>query len=311
MFPLLFYESVSAYFTGRYHGTMSSISPKSLRLAWGRMSWLESGPEAHPSSAPTLVYLHGLGAGSFCWRVQLEAWAGRARNLALDLPGYGDSDLLPGRRASLSELGEAVAAWLGALRIERFRLIGSSWGGGVGLALAGAHPERIERLLLAAPLHPDFHPHWRQRLLMRPPWTRLAAGILRHGPRRLRYRALAEMWGDPRRMSAAIAREYAQALGRTGFGASAAYTRGWRGDLERVATRLPRLRRPVMLLWGDRDRVIPPASAAALAARLAASGLTPARVLLPGLGHLPFQEDPASFHAAVEPFLFSELQPPD
>ncbi|MGH9394705.1 MAG: alpha/beta fold hydrolase [Terriglobales bacterium] len=54
-----------------------------------------------------------------------------------------------------------------------------------------------------------------------------------------------------------------------------------------------------MLLWGERDPVVPAASAAALLQALPHARLE----ILPGLGHLPHAEDPAAFCAAVTRFL--------
>lgn len=277
----------------------------SLPLRHGRLSWLESCPASRPHSGapPVLIFLHGLAAGSFCWRAQLEAWGGWARCLAPDLPGYGGSDPLPGRSASLGELSAALFAWLEALGIGHYRIVGSSWGGSVAMWLAGERAANCERLLLIAPLHPDFIPCGRQRLLMRPLMARMAAGLLRHGPRSIRRQALEAMWGNRRRLQPEVAAAYAEALARTGFGAAAHLVRGWREDQTALAAAIGQLCAPAMLVWGGCDRVVPAESATALLARLPAG--TPLKIL-PGLGHLPFQEQPAAFQAAVEPFLFPD-----
>ncbi len=282
---------------------MNCIASRKLELAHAALSWEEGVPlsGAPGAEAPVIVFLHGLAGGGFCWRAQLQAWSGRARCLAPDLPGYGASTLPPSDSASLAALSASIIAWLDALGIARCRLAGSSWGGSIALWLAAASPARIERLLLVSPLHPDFSPDRRQRLLLHPPLARLAARLLQLGPRRLRRWALEEMYGDPRRLSAAVFAAYAGALAGPGFPrAAAAYVAPWRRDQAALRLLLPGLRLPIMLLWGDRDRVLPPAGAAPLLARLPpGAAFRP----LPGLGHLPYQECPAAFAAAAAPFL--------
>jgi pimeloyl-ACP methyl ester carboxylesterase len=68
-----------------------------------------------------------------------------------------------------------------------------------------------------------------------------------------------------------------------------------------LAKRLPYLQTPTLLIWGERDRLIPPAYARAFESRI-----RNARVeIIPDAGHLPMLEQPQAFDAAVEAFLQS------
>jgi pimeloyl-ACP methyl ester carboxylesterase len=64
---------------------------------------------------------------------------------------------------------------------------------------------------------------------------------------------------------------------------------------ERIAT----LKQPTLILWGDRDRLIPPAAGRQFQQMIAGSRL----VMLEGLGHVPQEEDPARSVAPVKDFL--------
>ncbi len=122
-----------------------------IPLPWGNLSALQSGP---PSGTRFLL-LHGWldNAASF---TPLTPFLPKEWNLiALDFPGHGHSDHRPA--GMTYQLGDGV---LDTLRVadhlgwKRFSLLTHSLGGGVGTLLAGAFPERIEKLILLDALGP-------------------------------------------------------------------------------------------------------------------------------------------------------------
>jgi pimeloyl-ACP methyl ester carboxylesterase len=72
----------------------------------------------------------------------------RLRVLAPDAPGFGGSPRLPDKRYQLPALADLSRDLLDALGLDRVVWVGSSWGGNVGVAVAAAHPERVEALVL-------------------------------------------------------------------------------------------------------------------------------------------------------------------
>jgi 3-oxoadipate enol-lactonase len=107
----------------------------------GPVSWREAGDP----SAPVAVFVHGLGGRRTNWDPQLESLCDVRRCLAVDLPGYGDSDGLPG---SLPEIAAGVAAWIGSRTDGPVDLIGLSFGGMVSQHLTLDHPELVRSLTL-------------------------------------------------------------------------------------------------------------------------------------------------------------------
>ncbi|SCL14108.1 Pimeloyl-ACP methyl ester carboxylesterase [Micromonospora rhizosphaerae] len=95
-------------------------------------------------SGSPVILLHAGIADRRMWREQLPALAARHRVIALDLRGYGDSELPPAPFAHHDD----VAGLLDALDIERAALVGCSFGGAVAVDTALAHPERISALAL-------------------------------------------------------------------------------------------------------------------------------------------------------------------
>lgn len=122
-----------------------------------------------------LFYFHGF-PGSRLEGVLADGAAARLgiRLIAVDRPGYGRSDDLPGRR--LGDWPADVAALADALGLKRFGILGVSGGAPFALACAAALPERVELLSLVCPLGPLGEPELSRRL----PWPMRGALLLSH-----------------------------------------------------------------------------------------------------------------------------------
>lgn len=106
-------------------------------------NYLEAG-----TGAP-VVLVHGSGPGVTAyanWRLTIPALAGRLRVLAPDMAGFGFSEKTG--RYGLEAWSEQLVGFLDALGLERVSLVGNSFGAGLAIAVASAHPERVDRLVL-------------------------------------------------------------------------------------------------------------------------------------------------------------------
>ncbi len=112
---------------------MTEINVNGARLAYD-----DSG------SGTPVVLLHAGIADRRMWREQLDALAARHRVLALDLRGYGESELPPVPFAN----HEDVIGLLDALGLDRAALVGCSFGGAVAIDTALAYPDRVTALAL-------------------------------------------------------------------------------------------------------------------------------------------------------------------
>lgn len=99
-----------------------------------------------------VVFVHSLAGNSAHWSGQLAHLRPTRRTVALDLRGHGQSETARNADYSMSAMAGDIEAVVDTLDIARFVLVGHSMGGGVALAFAGAHPERIAGLLLLDPI---------------------------------------------------------------------------------------------------------------------------------------------------------------
>lgn len=266
-----------------------------------RMRYLRVG------SGPPLVLLHGLLGYSFSWRFNMDAFAEHRTVYAVDMPGAG----LSGRSMQLdvSFRGSAlrVLRFADQLGLERFDLLGTSHGGAVAsLATAIGNEQssaRVQRLILVAPVNP-WSAHGRQlAALVSGP---LMSGLLGHSIVYCRFAhrlVVRRLYGDARRIAPGTVEGYSKPYRVPGsFEHLFKILRSWKDDLKDLENSLAKLGDlPVLLLWGDQDTAVNPDSAPRLARCFRDANL----VILPGVGHLPYEEVPQEFNAAVLKFLLA------
>jgi pimeloyl-ACP methyl ester carboxylesterase len=286
------------------------IAPWSFAEPWGGTSHLaDFGGPLHwvdfggPADAGAMVLVHGLGGSHLNWARVASALAGRARVYALDLPGFGLSPA--GARAATVQANAAI--------VDRFVrdiaggtavLVGNSMGGMVSLLAAAAHPDSVAGLVLIdpslpVPRHiPDVQVA-SQFLLYAVPFfgeRYLAFTTRRMSDRQLLQRVVDLCFADPSRASAELMdASAALAAHRRAMPAQDASFLQAARSLLRVLARPQRYQAltnrvdvPVLLVHGERDRLVP-VSAARLA--LAAHPSWDAAIL-PGVGHTPQLETP-------------------
>jgi pimeloyl-ACP methyl ester carboxylesterase len=100
-----------------------------------------------PKDAPPLVALHGLGGTAQHWRPLAARSADRVRLIALDLRGHGDADK-PSEGYELGRVAADVLDVLGAMGIDRYGLVGHSWGAHVALEIMSVASEHVQGGLL-------------------------------------------------------------------------------------------------------------------------------------------------------------------
>lgn len=109
---------------------------------------------AEAGEGEPVVLLHGWPQHWYQWRFQIPALAEHYRVLAIDLRGFGWSDIA-WEGFEKEEMAEDVAGLLAELGVGRARIVGHDWGGWIGYLLAIRRPELVERLV-ALSIPPPF-----------------------------------------------------------------------------------------------------------------------------------------------------------
>jgi len=100
---------------------------------------------------PDLLLIHGIGESLYHWRHILTGLSENFRVTALDLPGFGFSDKLPEQNYGLDEQTERVFQFLDQLNIKSCYVAGHSMGGTIACWMAQTKPKRVKKLCLMAP----------------------------------------------------------------------------------------------------------------------------------------------------------------
>ena len=193
-------------------------------------------------------------------------------------------------------------AVLDRLGVQRAVLGGNSFGGYVAWATALAHPERAAGLVLVDAMG---YPTEEKSV---PIGFRLArspalAPLLKHVlPRSVVDSSLRNTYGDPSRVTPALVDRYYELTLREGNRAAVAERFRQAGNRADLSARVRELRLPTLILWGGRDRLIPPENAEHFHRDIPGSTLQ----LFPELGHVPHEEDAPRTVAAVKSFLERE-----
>lgn len=238
-----------------------------------------------PRTSTAVVFLHGFGASLHTW----EPWARDLRTefrvVRFDLPGSGLSppdatgDYTDARSVAL------LVALLDRLGIERATLIGHSIGGRIAFTFAARHPERVEKLVLIAP--DGFQSTWFR--YGRKPQVPTSAKLMRYVlPKSLLRRTLERAYADPAVATDALVTRYHD-LARAPGARDALLDRMAQTVLVDPVPLLRSIRARTLLLWGERDALIPYANSADYLRALPRGEIVP----LAGIGHVPQEEAPA------------------
>jgi pimeloyl-ACP methyl ester carboxylesterase len=264
-----------------------------------KIRYWDVGPGA---GAETILLVHGLGASIETWVANVEPLGRHYRVLALDLPGFGRS-AKTGFTFSTGFVTEIVTTFLDQVSAPKVHLVGNSMGGLVALNVALAHPQRIDRLVLAdsaglgrelafvarlgsLPFLDRFPvPAWAITILVRWVLSRLLSNAATLPA------VLVDRWIELESLPGSTA-----ALLRA---ARVGIDLGGQRQSVILLDRLKELAMPTLIVWGTADPLIPVAHAEAAHRRIVGSRVE----LFPDRRHCPPLEEPARFNELLLEFL--------
>jgi 3-oxoadipate enol-lactonase len=257
-----------------------------IQTAMGQIGYLAEG------AGDALVFLHGVGSDKTVWTEQIAHFSRNWRAIALDYPGYGESDL-PDHDLDRPAIGAALWAALDALGVAQVHLAGLSMGGVMALEMRRSQPERIRTLILAD----TFAWHPQAEMLVARSHTAIQQMTMREFAEARVSGLLAPTATEASK--AAVIHQMGGIDKRTYYWSTlAVWTPDYRSDLARIT-------QPTLILVGEHDHVTPPALSEALHAGIAGSRL----VVIPAAGHISNLDNPTAFDTAISAFL-AEAPPP-
>ncbi len=254
-----------------------------------------------------VVLIHGSNASLHTWEPWVKRLGNDYRIISMDLPGHGLTGVDPARTYDNASYVGVVDRLLTKLGVGKAVIGGNSMGGGVSWMYALAHPEKTEALLLVdaggqPQAKPDELPIGFR--LMRMPVIKEAARLI--APRSIFESSIQNTMSVQSKIDDALIDRYWE-LNRYPGNREATMKRFSSpgsmksGTKEQLAT----IKVPVMIMWGEEDKLIPVSSARWFAEAIPGAKLA----VYPDVGHIPMEEVPDQSAADVKAWLDALAQP--
>lgn len=274
---------------------------KTVLVDGNRIAYLDSG-QAPPGGSP-IILVHGFGGSLWQWEYQQGPLSASHRVITLDMLGSGFSDK-PEIGYTPDEIVTFFTGFMDALGIPRATLVGNSMGGGLVIAMAVAHPDRVDRVVLISGL-PDrvreklSSPMLRDAVDSRMPIWLVSLGN-RFTGRGVTRRVLSEMVHDQNLLTDTVIDRSHRNRQRGGLIRPLMTTvRNLPLWEDGFAKRIGDIRQRTLIIWGTHDKIFPPEVGRNLQRRIAGSRLE----LIPEAGHITQWERPEAVNLLLLDFL--------
>jgi len=248
-----------------------------------------------------VVLVHGLGGQWQNWLENIPRLAQERRVLALDLPGFGLTPEPADGEISISGYGRCVDSFCEQLGLGRVAVVGNSMGGFISAEVAIQFPERVSRLALVSAAGISSADALQAPILT---IGRLASAIATNSAARYRtlasrpiarHASLALVARHPRLLKADLAYEgFFKGAGKAGF------DEALRACLDYdFRDRLPDVKVPTLIVWGEKDSIIPVRDANEFERLIPDSR----KLVMRDTGHIPMAERPQAFNDVLTEFL--------
>ena len=280
-----------------YNESIQRIPIQTIEVDGDRIFYLETG------NGPPLILIHGFGGSVWNWEHQQSILSSRYRVITVDLLGSGRSDK-PHITYTPSRIVTFLLHFLDALEIQEATFVGNSMGAGLAMATALTAPHRTKALILISGFPQTLQgsiqsPLYRQFLAHRPPLWLAKLGNRFSGRWATRH-VLEEILYDHTLITPIVVERSFQ--NRTHHNtlpplfSLLEHMEEWD---EQYGTRIGDIHQPILLLWGEKDRVFSPTIGADLH-----KALPQARWhLIPKAGHLLQWESPEKVNSLIVDFL--------
>lgn len=260
----------------------SGPSTQTVEVLGRRIRYLKRG-----EGGESVILIHGFGGDLNNWLFNHEALAAGRVVYALDLPGHGESAKEVGD-GSLGTLADTVVGFMNTLEIDAAHLVGHSMGGAVALEVAERAPTRVRSLALicSAGLGEEINGEY-------------IDGFVGAADRRALKPLLAQLFADSGLVTRQLVDDMLKYKRLEGVEqalrsiADAAFAGGRQRSVKRE---LAALGKPVLVIWGEADRIIPASQAPAAAGEVRVE-------VLPGQGHMVQMEAANEVNRLLEHFL--------
>ncbi|HEY4344887.1 MAG TPA: alpha/beta hydrolase [Parvibaculum sp.] len=296
----------------RFDKTKDELAAK-YAAAPSQFITLPSGAVAHVRDqgnreGPVLVLIHGSNASLHTWEPWVALLGAKYRIVTMDMPGHGLTGAVPGDDYSRAGMVAFTHQVLGKLALSHYAIGGNSMGGGVVAQYAEDYPGEVTALILvdAAGLPRKMQPGEKIplgfRLARMPVLNKI---MLYVSPRSVFAEGLHKVFVDQSKVTEEMIDRYYDLNLYDGNRRATGIRFRLPPSDEAVSEKLGQIRAPTLILWGDKDGLIPVENAHEFQKRISGAKV----VIYPNVGHVPMEEVPEKSAADVDAFLATALTP--
>ena len=246
-----------------------------------------------------IVLIHGTSASLHTWDGWTEVLAEQRRVIRFDLPAFGLTGPAPDNDYSARRYADFTIKVMDALGVERAVLAGNSLGGQIAMETALQSPARVSGLVL---VDSGGYPFEAQsmpigfRIAQIPAFAPLMNRLL---PRNMIVSSVESVYGDPSKITPELVDRYYELTLREGNRAALVERFRQTSARDDARARAKTISVPTLIIWGGRDRLIPPHIGEQMHEDIGGSELA----RFAELGHVPHEEDPAATVAVTAAFM--------
>ncbi|GAA6133926.1 alpha/beta fold hydrolase [Oceaniserpentilla sp. 4NH20-0058] len=245
-----------------------------------------------------ILLIHGTGASLHTWDGWVETLKVSRRVIRFDLPAFGLTGPEPTNNYKIEHYAKVVVSVLDKLNIQQAVVAGNSLGGYISWATAVLYPERVAKLVL---VDASGYPYDAKsipigfKLSSNPLMGSVLKGFL---PMSLVARSVRNVYGNPELVTDDLVERYYELTLREG-NRQALKQRFIQTLPGPLAAKVPSIQVPTLLIWGEKDLLIPVKFGERFDQEIPNSEL----IVFKELGHVPHEEDPKSTVKVVQDFL--------
>jgi len=234
-------------------------------------------------AGPPVVVLHGWGGRIESMAPAVRCLEGDFRVVALDLPGFGDSPVPRGAWGT-ADYAAYIRDVLAELGVTRAGFVGHSFGAKTSLYLAATQPDVVAKLVAVGSSGLRMPPSFKARLRRAAARAARTAGRLGGPGRWLKDRAYRRLASDDYRNAGPLRPTLVKVVN------------------EDLASLLPAIKAPTLLIWGGKDDAVPLAHARRMESLIPDAGL----VVFESVGHFAYLDEPDRFCRVVRHFFSND-----
>jgi len=255
--------------------------------------------EGNQNDSIPLVLIHGTSSSLHTWDSIVPALVGKKRIIRLDLPAFGLTGPHPQRDYSINFYNQFIDAFLNAIGVQQYIIAGNSLGGSIAWNQALAYPNKVKQLVL---INSGGYPKKNEKgnIGFKLASTPVVGDVLlKFTPRGIIRKSVEDVYSDKAKVNEVLVQRYFDLLLREG-------NRNATLDIfkQRIifgsSERIKNIKTPTLIIWGEDDQLIDVSNAYLFEKDIQNSQL----VIIPKTGHVPMEENPSAFLAALNKFIF-------